>query len=68
MAKLLIILSVLTSFLSNLETKTLSSDFTVTVSEEVNAPLNYPGELTMNGECFLLDMFNIEAAYDGKTL
>ena len=68
MKTLLFILTVLASFLSNLETKTLSSEFTVTVSEEVNAPLNYPGELTMHGRCFLLDMFNIEAAYDGKTM
>ena len=68
MKTLLFILTVLASFLSNLETKTLSSEFTVTVSEEVNAPLNYPGELTMRGRCFLLDMFNIEAAYDGKTM
>ena len=68
MKTLLFILTVLASFLSNLETKTLSSEFTVTVSEEINAPLNYPGELTMHGRCFQLDMFNIEAAYDGKTL
>ena len=68
MTKLLIILSVLTSFLANLETKTLQSDFTVTVSEEVNAPMNYPGSLTMHGRCFRLKMFTIDAAYDGKTM
>ena len=68
MKTLLIILSVLTSFLSNLETKTLQSDFTVTVSEEVNAPMNYPGTIVMNGRQFRLSMFSIEAAYDGKTL
>lgn len=65
---LLIILSVLSSFLTNLETKTLQSDFTVTVSEEVNAPMNYPGTLTMHGSSFRLLMFGIEAAYDGKTM
>ena len=68
MTKLLIILSVLTSFLTNLETKTLQSDFVVTVAEEVSAPMNYPGALTMHGQCFKLSMFNIEAAYDGKTM
>lgn len=68
MTKLLIILSVLTSFLSNLETKTLQSDFTVTVSEEVNAPMNYPGSIVMSGRQFRLSMFSIEVAYDGKTL
>lgn len=68
MKLLLIILTVLSSFLTNLETRTLQSDFTITVSEEVNAPMNYPGSLTMRGQSFLLKMFNLEAAYDGKTL
>lgn len=68
MTTLLTILTILTSFLTNLETKTLQSDFTVTVSEEVNAPMNYPGTLTMQGSSFRLSMFGIEAAYDGKTM
>ena len=68
MKGLLIIVSVLTSFLTNLETKTLQSDFVVTVSEEVNAPMNFPGSLTMHGTLFRLEMFNIQAAYDGKTM
>ena len=38
------------------------------VSEEATAPMNYPGTLTMQGEQFRLAMFNIEAAYDGKTM
>ena len=65
---ILTILTILSSFLTNLETKTLQSDFTVTVSEEVNAPMNYPGSLVMQGDRFRLSMFDIEAAYDGKTL
>ena len=68
MSTLLTILTILSSFLANLETQTLQSDFTVTVAEEVNAPMNYPGELTMHGSCFKVKMFNIEAAYDGKTM
>ena len=68
MSTLLTILTILSSFLANLETQTLQSDFTVTVAEEVNAPMNYPGELTMHGPCFKVEMFNIEAAYDGKTM
>ena len=68
MKLLLIIVTVLSSFLTNMETKTLQSDFTVTVSEEVNAPMNYPGAITMCGDKFLLTMFGIEAAYDGKTM
>ena len=46
----------------------MQSDFTVTVSEEVNAPMNYPGSLTMHGQLFKLDMFDLKAAYDGKTM
>ena len=68
MSKILIILTVLSSFLANLEQKTLQSDFTITVSEEVNAPMNYPGSITMSGRQFRLDMFAIEAAYDGQTM
>jgi len=63
-----ILTTVLSSFLTNLETKTLQSDFTVTISEEINAPMNYPGKITLCGERFLLTMFGVEAAYDGKTL
>ncbi len=68
MTNLLLILTILSSFLTNLETKTLQSDFTVTVAENVASPMNYPGSLTMQGTQFKLSMFNIEAAYDGKTL
>ena len=68
MQTILIILTVLNSFLANLETKTLQSDFTVTVAEEVNAPMNYPGSITMRGDCFRLTMFGLDAAYDGKTM
>ena len=68
MSTLLTILTILSSFLANLETQTLQSDFTITVAEEVNAPMNYPGELSMHGPCFKVEMFNIEAAYDGKTM
>ena len=68
MTHLLLIVTVLSSFLTNLETKTLQSDFTVTVAEEVNAPLNFPGSIIMQGRQFKLSMFSIEAAYDGQTL
>ena len=65
---ILTILTILSSFMTNLETKTLKTAFTVTVSEEVNAPMNYPGELVMQGRLFRLEMFDLEAAYDGKTM
>lgn len=68
MSNLLIILTILSSFLTNLEEKTLQSGFIVTVAEEVNAPINFHGDLTMHGQCFKLEMMDIEAAYDGKTM
>jgi len=64
----LTILTILSSFLANLETKTLQSDFVVTVRGSADTPMNYPGQLTMSGQCFRLTMLNIEAAFDGKTM
>lgn len=64
----LIIVSVLSSLLANLEQKTMQSDFTLSVSEEVNAPMNYNGSITMCGDRFRLRLFDIQAAYDGHTL
>ncbi len=58
----------LDSFFSAVEQQTLHSDFTVTVTEEVAQPMNYPGTITMHGRLFRLSMFSTEAAYDGKTL
>ena len=58
----------LSSFLTNLENKTLQSDFTITITEEVNAPMNYPGQIILHGDQFRLEMMTIEAAYDGKTM
>ena len=68
MGLILTILTILSSFLTNLETKTLQSDFTVTVAEDINSPMNFPGSLTMHGQLFNLTMFDVNAAYDGKTL
>ena len=68
MKLLLTILTILSSFMANLEQKTLQSAFTVTIAEEVNAPMNYPGEIIMQGNKFRLEMMDMEAAYDGKTM
>lgn len=65
---LVLITAVLTSMLGVLDEKTLQSEFTVTVAEEVTAPMNYPGQIIMQGDKFRLEMFGIEAAYDGKTM
>ena len=68
MKTILTILTILSSFLANLEQKTLQTDFTVAVAEEVNAPMNYPGFITIHGRLFTLRMFDLEAAYDGQTM
>ena len=68
MQTILIILAVLSSFLTNLETKTLQSEFTVTVAEEINAPMNYYGSIVMSGDLFRLTFIDMQAAYDGKTM
>lgn len=68
MRMLLIILSVLSSFLTNLESKILQSDFMATVEESADAPMTYPGSLTMQGRRFTLSMYGVEAAYDGETM
>lgn len=65
---LAILLTILEAFLSSLETKTLTSDFDLSVSQEVAQPIHYNGHITMRGDCFLLSMMSNEAAYDGKTL
>ena len=69
MSKLLLILTAtLSSFLTGLETKTLRTDFTVTIAENATQPLNLTGTITVHGTQFLLSALDYEAAYDGKTL
>ena len=70
---LFIILTVLQSLFAALEQKTLVSDFAITISDNPsptanNQPITYTGELSMHGKQFMLEMFGIEAAYDGHTL
>ena len=64
----LIIVTVLQSFLTSLETKTLQADFTLTISADASQPLNHTGSVTMQGEKFRLAVFDMQAAYDGNTL
>ena len=68
MKVILTILTILSSFLANLEQKTLQTNFNVTVSADAASPINYPGNITVSADKFLLTMFGLEAAYDGKTL
>ena len=68
MKVLFIILTVLSSFMADMEKNTLKSDFVVTISETATQPLSYTGSFVMRGERFELQMMQMEIAYDGKTL
>ena len=68
MKLLFVILTALASFLTGLETRTLRTDFTVTITENATQPLNLTGTITVHGTQFLLSALDYEAAYDGKTL
>lgn len=61
-------MTALSAFLTSLETKTLQTDFTLTVTENVSQPMNITGSITVNGERFVLAALDYEAAYDGNTL
>ena len=58
----------LDTFLQTLAEHTLRSDFVISISEDASQPMNYPGTIAMRGDRFALEMFDMEAAYDGKTL
>lgn len=68
MKMLLVILTALSSFLTDLETKTLQADFTLTIAADASQPLNHTGSITLCGKQFRLAVFDMEAAYDGNTL
>ena len=61
-------MTALASFLTGLETKTLRTDFTVTITENASQPMNLTGTITIHGTQFLLSALDYEAAYDGRTL
>lgn len=65
---LLTIVTILTSFFTNLETHTLQSDFSVIVVEDVDEMVNYSGSVTMQGNRFHINFMGYEAAYDGETM
>ena len=65
---LTIILTVLSAFFTNLENRTLQSDFVATVTEQADAPENFPGTITMRGSQFILSVGEVDAAFDGKTM
>jgi len=65
--KFLILISVLSSLLANLESKTLQSDITLTMQPQGQAALTSPGKVVMQGEKFMGSARGYEVAYDGQT-
>ena len=68
MKLLFITLTILQSLLATLEQKTLVSDFAISITDQQVQPTTYTGDLAIHGKHFAINMFAIEAAYDGQTL
>lgn len=65
--KILVFFTALTALFSNLETKTLQSDISLTMQVQGQAALTTPGKFVMHGEKFKGTARGYEVAYDGKT-
>ena len=68
MKLLFIILTILQSLLTTLEQKTLVSDFSISIADQQAQPMTYTGDMAMLGKMFKINMFNMDVAFDGKTL
>lgn len=68
MTLLAIILSILSSFFTNLEKKTLESNFVVTIDEGQRGIMHHSGSVTMKGKTFCMFIGDNKAAYDGQTM
>ncbi len=65
--KLLVLLTALSSLLTTLQTRTLQSDISLSVQEQGQAALTFPGKIVMLGERFKAQAKGFEVAYDGTT-
>lgn len=59
---------VASAFLQTLEKKVLVADFSISLTDGVTQPLSYAGSLKMLGEKFVLDMGDMQVAYDGTDM
>jgi len=64
---LFVLLSVLSTLLSNLQDKTLQAEFSLSMQEQGQAAITAPGKVTMHGTCFVGNSRGYEVAYDGTT-
>ncbi len=64
----ILLLSILQSLFALLGQKTMSTDFTITVQDQMSQPISYTGRLVMHGEQFQLEAFGTQASFDGTTL
>lgn len=64
----MLLLAVLTSLLSILQSQRLQSDFALTMAADQSQPMTYQGSFVMEGTSFRVTLLDLEAAYDGQTL
>lgn len=60
--------SVLNTFFDKIEKQVLVADYTITLTDGITQPLAYQGSVKMKGERFVIDVSDMQIAYDGKTL
>lgn len=68
MKLLLILFSILQSLFATLEQKTFVSNFSISIVDPQMQSMSYDGDLKMKGKQFAINMYSMEAAYDGNTL
>ena len=66
--RLLLILSILQSLFTAVETKPLEADINLTVTEQRAQPFSYNGHGVVYGKRFLAALMGYELAYDGRTM
>lgn len=64
----MLLLAVLTSFLTTLQSHRLQSDFSLTIAADKTQSMTYQGSFMMEGPLFRVTLLDMEAAYDGQTL
>lgn len=64
----MLLLAVLTSLLTMLQSQRLESDFALTMAADQSQAMTYQGSFVMEGALFRVTLLDIEAAYDGQTL
>lgn len=64
----MLLIAILQSLLALLSSKTLESDFKLTITDDKVQPITYAGKMQCKGDMFMAEAMGISAAYDGKTM